>query len=52
MYTSVKSIQWGCRDGMHYAKNRGNKEIPLALLLDLPTSPFTLVHSGLIDIAK
>ena len=22
----------GCRDGMHHAKNRGNKEIPLAIL--------------------
>ena len=24
--------EWGCRDGMHHAKNRGNKEIPLAIL--------------------
>ena len=24
--------EWGCRDGMHYAKNHGNKEIPLAIL--------------------
>ena len=29
--TSVKIIplnEWQCRDGMHLAKNRGNKEIP------------------------
>ena len=35
MYTSAKIIQlnvWRCRDEMHYAKNRGNKEIPLAIL--------------------
>ena len=33
--TSAKIIQvneWGCRNGMHHAKNRGNKEIPLAIL--------------------
>ena len=24
--------EWGCRDGMHYAKNRVNKVIPLAIL--------------------
>ena len=33
--TSAKLIQvneWGCRDGMHNAKNRGNKVIPLAIL--------------------
>ena len=24
--------EWGCRDEMHHAKNRGNKEIPLAIL--------------------
>ena len=32
MCTSAKFIQlneWGCRDGMHHAKNWGNKEIPL-----------------------
>ena len=32
-YTSAKIIQLnecGCRDGMHHAKNRGNKVIPLA----------------------
>ena len=30
-YTSAKIIQlneWGCRDGMHHAKNRGNRVIP------------------------
>ena len=32
IYTSAKIIQWGCRDGMHRAKNRGNKIIPLAIL--------------------
>ena len=26
---STKIIEWGCRDGMHYVKNDGNKEIPL-----------------------
>ena len=26
--TSAKIIQWRCRDGMHHAKNRGNKVIP------------------------
>ena len=34
-YTSAKIIQlneWGRRDGMHYAKNCGNKENPLAIL--------------------
>ena len=34
-YTSAKIIQlneWGCRDGMHRVKNRGDKEIPLAIL--------------------
>ena len=33
--TSAKIIhlnEWGCRDGMHYAKNHGNKEMPLAIL--------------------
>ena len=33
--TSAKIIQlkeWGCRDEMHHAKNRGNKEIRLAIL--------------------
>ena len=25
--TSAKIIQWGCRDGMHHAKNCGDKEI-------------------------
>ena len=33
--TSAKIIQvneWGCRDGMHHAKNCGNKVIPLAIL--------------------
>ena len=33
--TSAKIIllnEWGCRDGMHHAKNRGNKETPLAIL--------------------
>ena len=33
--TSAKIIQlneWGCRDGMHRAKNRRNKVIPLAIL--------------------
>ena len=31
LYASVKIIQlneWGCRDGMHHAKNRRNKVIP------------------------
>ena len=23
-----KNHEWACRDGMHYAKNHGNKEIP------------------------
>ena len=23
--------EWGCRDGMHHARNHGNKEIPLAI---------------------
>ena len=35
VYTSAKIIQlneWGCRDGIHHAKNRGNKVIPLAIL--------------------
>ena len=35
MYTSAKIIllnEWGCRDGMHHAKNHGNKVIPLAIL--------------------
>ena len=35
IYTSAKIIQlnaWGCRDGMHYVKNRVNKVIPLAIL--------------------
>ena len=34
-YTGAKIIQlneWGYRDGMQNAKNRGNKEIPLAIL--------------------
>ena len=26
------SFNWGCRDGLHHAKNRGNKVIPLAIL--------------------
>ena len=30
--TSAIMNEWGCRDGMHYAKNHGNKEIPLAIL--------------------
>ena len=33
--TSAKIIQlneWGCRDGMHHTKNRGNEVIPLAIL--------------------
>ena len=33
--TSAKIIQlneWGCRNGMHHEKNRGNKVIPLAIL--------------------
>ena len=32
---SAKIIQlneWGCRDGMHPAKNHGNKEIPFEIL--------------------
>ena len=28
----VQKRMMGCRDEMHHAKNRGNKEIPLALL--------------------
>ena len=34
-YASAKIIplnEWGCRDGMYHAKNRENKEIPLAIL--------------------
>ena len=34
-YTSAKIIQlneWGCRNGMHNAKNHGNNVIHLALL--------------------
>ena len=35
-YLQVKKIiqmnEWGCRDGMHHAKNCGHKEIPLAIL--------------------
>ena len=35
-WTNVRKIiqlnEWGCRDGMHHAKNHGNKEIPLAIL--------------------
>ena len=28
LYISAKLNEWGCRDGMHHAKNRGNKVIP------------------------
>ena len=31
-----------CRDGMHYAKNRGYKEIPLAILSRIPVQSYTL----------
>ena len=33
-----KSKEWGCRDGMHYAKNHGNKKIPLAIYTMKDTS--------------
>ena len=32
LYTSAKIIQLNMDVGMHHAKNRGNKEIPLAIL--------------------
>ena len=40
--TSAKIIQlneWRCRDGMHCAKNRGNKEIPLVILSRILAQP-------------
>ena len=50
LYTSAKIIQlneWGCRDGMHHAKKRENKVIPVAILSIKDTStivrnPFAL----------
>ena len=50
--TSAKMNEWGCRDGMHYAKNRGNKEIPLAILSRIlaqscVTPPYTIQAKGL-----
>ena len=44
-WNKCKIIQlhgWGCRDGMHHAKNHGNKEIPLAILSREPACPSKL----------
>ena len=30
--TIIQLNEWGCRDGMDHVNNRGNKEIPLAIL--------------------
>ena len=54
-YTSAKIIQlneWRCRDGIHHAKNRGNKVIPLAILSRIlaqscVTPPYIIKAKGL-----
>ena len=45
-------IEWGCWDGMHHAKNLGNKEIPLAILSRIlaqscVTPPYIIKAKGL-----
>ena len=44
--------EWRCRDGMHHAKNRGNKVIPLAILSRIlaqscVTPPYIIKAKGL-----
>ena len=42
---SAKINELGCRDGMHYAKNHGNKKIPLVILSRI-TPPYIIQAKG------